>query len=398
MHDDETARPPLSHEAMSLPARYYTDTDYYRSELESFFFGMWIHAGRAAEIPNPGDFVVREVAGESLILVRNIEGGLSAHYNVCRHRGTRLTEEKSGRFASTIQCPYHAWTYDLQGCLLAAPQMDRVANFRLEDHPLHQAAIGLWDGHIFLNLAQNPAPLTQQLGGMDERFRAWGMGQLKSGARVVYDVAANWKLIIHNYSECLHCPGVHPALQKFSHYLSGENEPATEGVVGGRMRLRDGIATLSLDGQTRRACLPGLPADERRFVYYYAFLPNLLLSLHPDYVMMHTLWPRGVGRTEINCEWLFHPDAIAAPAFDTDDVVAFWDMTNRQDWHVCEQMQLGLTSRAYRPGPYSHREELLHGFDQLILEREKVAFRGATANDQSVVKIQEGDKKSGSGS
>jgi len=380
MHDVQTARPPLPPEAMSLPARYYIDPEYFRSELESFFVGMWVHAGRADEIANPGDFIVREIAGESLILVRINEGTLGAYYNVCRHRGTRLTDEHSGRFASTIQCPYHAWTYDLKGCLLAAPQMDRVAKFRTEDYPLHQSAIDLWDGHIFVHLGDSPAPLTQQLGGMDDRFRPWGMVQLRSGARVIYDVAANWKLIIHNYSECLHCPGVHPALQKFSHYLTGENEPATEGVVGGRMRLREGIATLSLDGQTRRACLPGLPAGECRYVYYYAFLPNLLLSLHPDYVMMHTLWPRGVGRTEIICDWLFHPNDLAAPGFDPDDVVAFWDMTNRQDWHVCEQMQLGLTSRVYGPGPYSHREDLLHGFDQLILEREGMRGRVGRAN------------------
>jgi Rieske 2Fe-2S family protein len=102
-------------------------------------------------------------------------------------------------------------------------------------------------------------------------------------------------------------------------------------------------------------------------------LPNLLLSLHPDYVMVHTLWPRGVDRTSIVCEWLFHPDAIAAADFDPEDVVAFWDTTNRQDWHVCEQMQLGLKSRAYRPGPYSQREDLLYGFDRLILERERNA-------------------------
>ncbi len=380
MLEVETDRPPLPPQAKSLPARYYIDPHYYRAELEWFFFGMWIHAGRADEMPSPGDFLVRDVAGESLIVVRRDDGELSAFFNVCGHRGTRLTEEKAGRFASTIQCPYHAWTYDLKGCLMAAPKMERVIGFCTADYPLRQGAIDLWDGHIFLNLGENPVPLTEQLGGMDERFRPWGMDQLRSGARVIYDVAANWKLIIHNYSECLHCPGVHPALQKLSHYLTGENEPATEGVVGGRMRLREGIATLSLDGQRRRACLPGLPADECRYVYYYAFLPNLLLSLHPDYVMMHTLWPRDVGRTEIVCEWLFHPDTLAEPGFDPDDAVAFWDVTNRQDWHVCEQMQLGLTSRAYRPGPYSHREDLLHGFDQLILERERMRCRGGAAN------------------
>jgi glycine betaine catabolism A len=380
MHDLETPRPPLPPNAMSLPARYYIDREYYRAELEWFFFKMWIHAGRAVEIGNPGDFVVRDVAGESVILVRREGGDVSAYFNVCRHRGTRLTEEQSGRFGKVIQCPYHAWTYDLAGCLSAAPMMERAPGFRRADYPLHPVAVELWDGHIFLNLGRDPVPLAQQIGGLDERFRQWRMEQLRTGTRVVYDVAANWKLIIHNFSECLHCPGVHPALQKLSHYLSGENEPADPGVLGGRMRLRDGIGTLSFDGNLRRSCLPGLGAEECRYVYFYASLPNLLLSMHPDYVMTHTLWPRAVDRTEIVCEWLFHPDAIASPGFNSDDAFAFWDLTNRQDWHVCEQMQLGLTSRAYRPGPYSHREELLLGFDQLIVELERKA---QTAGDGS---------------
>jgi glycine betaine catabolism A len=375
MHDIETIRPPMPAEAKSLPARYYIDPAYYRSELEWFYFGMWVHAGRVDEIPDPGDFLVRDVAGESLIVLRRDGGELSAYFNICSHRGTRLTEEKSGRFASTIQCPYHAWTYGLKGCLLAAPKMERVTGFRLDDYPLRQAAVDVWAGNIFLNLAENPAPLMQQLDGVAERFRGWRMDELRSKRQIVYDVAANWKLIIHNYSECLHCPGVHPALQKLSHYLSGENEPAEPGVLGGRMRLRDGIGTLSLDGRPCRPCLPGLSAEECRYVYFYASLPNLLLSMHPDYAMTHTLWPRGVDRTEIVCDLLFHPDAIAAPDFDPDDTVAFWDRTNRQDWHVCEQMQLGLNSRAYRPGPYSHREELLYGFDQLIIELERKASR-----------------------
>ena len=102
-------------------------------------------------------------------------------------------------------------------------------------------------------------------------------------------------------------------------------------------------------------------------------ITQLAARPHPDYVMVHTLWPRGAGRTEMVCEWLFHPDAIARADFDPDDAVEFWDLTNRQDWHVCEQMQLGLRSRAYRPGPYSHREELLHGFDRLIVEKERQA-------------------------
>jgi Rieske 2Fe-2S family protein len=366
-------------EALSLPARYYTDGDYYRSELEWFFLGMWFHSGRGDEIPDPGDFVLREMAGESMIVVRDDRGAVSAFYNVCRHRGTRLAEAPSGRFSATIQCPYHAWTYDLGGCLLAAPQMDGLPGFRREDYPLSPIAVGIWEGQIFLNLAADPPPLTRQLGELVERFRPWGMDELRPAKRIIYDIAANWKLIIHNYSECLHCPGVHPALSKLSSYLSGENEPPAPGYFGGRMHLREGIGTFSTDGRLRRACLPGLPTEECRYVYFYACLPNFLLSLHPDYVMTHSLWPRGVGRTEIICEWLFHPAAMARDGFDPDDAVSFWDLTNRQDWHVCEQMQLGLTSRAYRPGPYSHREELLYGFDRLILERERTAIGSCPA-------------------
>jgi Rieske 2Fe-2S family protein len=362
-----------SSQAMSLPARYYTDPDYYRTELEWFFFGRWIHAGRADEVPSCGDYVLREVGEESVILVRGERGELSAFYNVCRHRGTRLCESASGRFASRIACPYHAWTYQLDGCLVGAPHMEGVAGFRAEDYPLHRVAVAVWDGHVFLNLGEDPGPLAEQLDGLDQRLRPWGMDQLRLGRRIVYDIAANWKLLIHNYSECLHCPAVHPALQKLSHYLSSENDPAGVGSLGGRMQLRPGIDTLSLDGRRRRACLPGLGPDDCRYVYYYAVLPNLLLSLHPDYVMVHTLWPRGVDRTEIVCEWLFHPEAVAAADFDPEDAVAFWDRTNRQDWHVCEQMQLGLRSRVYRPGPYSLREDLLHGFDRLILEQERRA-------------------------
>jgi glycine betaine catabolism A len=362
--------------ALSLPARYYIDPDYYRAELEWYFGAMWFYAGRADEVPGRGDYVLREVAGESLILVRGDRGELSAFFNVCRHRGTRLCEDASGSTGSTIRCPYHAWVYDLDGRLVGAPHMDRVEGFRLEDYPLARLAVDVWDGLVFVNFREHPeGSLKAQLGGVDDRFRPWGMGELRTARRIVYDVAANWKLIIHNYSECLHCPGVHPALQKFSHYLNSVNQPADEGYLGGRMVLREGVDTFSLDGRRRWDCLPGLDASECRYVYFYAVLPNLLLSPHPDYVMTHALWPRGVGRTEIVCELLFHPDAMAAADFDPEDVVAFWDVTNRQDWHVCEQMQIGLGSRAYRPGPYSHREDLLPAFDRLILEREQEAKR-----------------------
>jgi Rieske 2Fe-2S family protein len=366
MSSQEKPRQPLPPDALSLAAAYYTDSQWHQAELERFFFEMWIHAGRAAEIPSVGDYVLRDVAGESVIVTRASEGEVRAYFNVCRHRGTSLCESTAGSFAGLIRCPYHAWAYDLFGRLVAAPQMDDLPHFHKDDYSLQTVAADVWDGHIFLNLGESPRPLNDQLAGLPAKFRAWGMEELRLGHRVIYDVAANWKLIIQNYSECLHCPGVHPALQRLSHFLSGENEPANPSYLGGRMELREGIQTLSMDGQRQRPFLPGLPAEERRRVYYYAVLPNLLLSLHPDYMMTHTLWPRAVDRTEIICEWHFHPEAIASPSYNPDDAVSFWDLTNRQDWHVCEQMQLGVGSRAYRPGPYSNREDLLYAFDLLI--------------------------------
>jgi Rieske 2Fe-2S family protein len=192
------------------------------------------------------------------------------------------------------------------------------------------------------------------------------MGSLRRGYRVSYDLKANWKLIVQNYSECLHCPVIHPALQKLSDYTSGENDPSTDAWTGGSMRLRDEAFTMSRDGRPRRPPLPGLDGHQRRRVYYYAILPNLLLSLHPDYVMTHTLWPRACDRTDVVCEWHFHPAELANPAFDPGDVIDFWDETNRQDWRVSERSQLGIGSRAYTPGPYSPREGLLWDFDQAV--------------------------------
>ena len=225
----------------------------------------------------------------------------------------------------------------------------------------------VWDGHIFITLNQAPAPLGEQLGDLPEKFRPWRMQDLRLGHRIVYDVKANWKLIIQNYNECLHCPNLHPALNKLSHYLSGENEPLQATYMGGRMDLRPGVDTLSMDGSCPRAFLPGLSADDRRRVYYYAIFPNMLLSLHPDYMLVHTLWPLAPDRTINICEWHFQPDELARPGFDPADCVEFWDMTNRQDWHVCELSQAGISSRAYTPGPYSNREDLLYAFDRMIV-------------------------------
>ena len=177
----ERPRPGLPADALSLPARYYTDEDHYQAELERFFLGRWIHAGRVDHIPGAGDYVLRDVAGESVIITRADDNTIHAFYNVCRHRGTRLCEPTEGTFPGMIRCPYHAWAYDLHGRLVAAPQMDGLPHFRKEDYPLHEIAVSLWDGHIFLNLSHNPPLLEQQLADLREKFRPWGMDQFAWG-------------------------------------------------------------------------------------------------------------------------------------------------------------------------------------------------------------------------
>jgi Rieske 2Fe-2S family protein len=353
--------------ARTLPACYYVDAGYFAREMEGLFRSMWICAGRLEEIERPGQFVVREVCGDSIIITRAQSGDVRAFHNVCRHRGTRLCTEARGTFAGSIQCPYHSWTYGLDGRLVGAPHMDEVPHFRKEDYPLHRVHADVWDGHLFVNTSETPRPLVTQLADLPGKFRAWKMQDLRLGHRIEYDVRANWKLIIQNYNECLHCPNLHPALNKLSHYLSGENEPLNSSYMGGRMDLRPGVATLSTDGSCPREFLPGLTAEDRRRVYYYAIFPNMLLSLHPDYMMVHTLWPLAPDRTINVCEWHFQPTELARPGFDASDAIGFWDMTNRQDWHVCELSQAGISSRAYTPGPYSNREDLLYAFDRMIV-------------------------------
>ena len=263
-----------------------------------------------------------------------------------------------------------------------------MPHFRKEDYPLQAVAADLWDGHIFLNLSGESRRRSRTSSPTCPRSSApGGWASSAWASRIVYDVAANWKLIIQNYSECLHCPGVHPALQKLSHFLSGENEPANPSYLGGRMDLRDGIETLSMDGK-RAARLPARPGRRRTAAASTTtrVLPNLLLSLHPDYVMTHTLWPRAVDRTEIVCEWHFHPDAHRRPDFSPDDAVAFWDMTNRQDWHVCEQMQLGVGS-GLPPRPLLEPRRPAPRFDRLILERERAAREKNRGEEPRITRI-----------
>jgi Rieske 2Fe-2S family protein len=191
------------------------------------------------------------------------------------------------------------------------------------------------------------------------------MSILQPAKRIEYDVRANWKLMFENYSECYHCPGVHPQLQKISPYDSAENDLREGPFLGGFMQINPG-KSLTMSGNACAAFVGKI--EDLQQVFYYSIFPNMLLSLHPEYVMVHRLWPQSPQRTVIVCDWFFHPDAFRHKKFDPDDAIEFWDTTNRQDWHVCELSQQGIASRAYQPGPFSSRESIPAAWDRYYLQ------------------------------
>src|SRR5918992_4892409 len=182
--------------AKTLPGRYYTSPDIFAAESDRVFAREWVCVGREESVAEPGAYVLADVAGESLIVVRDRAGTVRAFYNVCRHRGTRLCEAGSGQFSQTIQCPYHAWTYRLDGRLTGAPHMDEVEGFDKGDYPLHAAALGRWEGFIFVNLARDPEPFDRAFAPLAGRFARFTPASLRTVRPIEYDVEANWELVL----------------------------------------------------------------------------------------------------------------------------------------------------------------------------------------------------------
>ena len=354
--------------AHTLPAEYYTSSDVLADERERLFPHLWHCVGRASTLARPGDYVVREVAGESIIIVRGRDAELRALFNVCRHRGTRICAQESGQFSGTIQCPYHAWTYSLDGRLLGAPHMQEVTGFDKKSFPLHQAGVAEWEGFLFVNIDERPQPFAEWFAPMLHRLSRYGLGALEVGHRVTYDVHANWKLVFQNYSECLHCPMIHPELSNVLPYQSGANDLIEGPFLGGYMEITPPNESATLSGRAcGRLVSADLPADDRRRAYYYTLMPNMLLSIHPDYVNYYIVTPLAADRTRVESEWMFAPGNERSAGFNPEDAIAFWDVTNRQDWNIVEQSQLGIASRRYAPGPYSPRESMPAAWDREYL-------------------------------
>jgi Rieske 2Fe-2S family protein len=346
-----------------LPRAAYVDPAVFAWEQRNFFGGGWICVARSDQLPEPGDQRAEATGQGGVLLVRGEDGALRAFANTCRHRGHELLPCGEGANQKVIICPYHAWTYSLDGDLRAAAVFRKQPGFDFGQWSLRQLPATEWHGLVFVDASGGRAgSLVEALAKLDELVAPYEPERLVTVAKHSYDSAANWKILTENYHECYHCPSIHPELCRVSPPRSGDNYSVDGAWIGGWMELRDGMTTMSLDGTSRGAPLRGLDEQGLRTVIYVNIFPNVLLSLHPDYVMTHRLTPVSADRTRIECTWAFAPEAVARADFDPGYAVEFWDITNRQDWAACESVQRGLASPHASPGPLASSEDAVYAY------------------------------------
>jgi len=384
---DDLHEPPGIPLERSLPRASFTTEAEFRRERDGILFADWFCVGRADGLAEPGDYLTADVAGESVIIVRGDDGGLRGFYNLCRHRGSRLVDPgacapaerdmRTGCFAATIRCPYHAWTYGLDGTLRSAPFLPDLRNHRAA-LSLHPVDADTWGGFVFARLEPGAGPpLTDALGEMPGRVAGYGLAGLRTGARLRYEVAANWKVVLENYNECYHCGPVHPELcELVPEFARAGGEVDWEAGVP----HRPGAYTFTATGTTSRLPLPGLSEAERTRHFGELVLPNLMISLSADHVAAFTVWPRAADRTTVVCDFLFHPDEMARPGFDPSDAVSFWDLVNRQDWLICERVQDGMTSRRFTAGYLAPMEQPSADVGRYVAERLGIPRNAEEAN------------------
>ncbi len=347
----------------ALPKAMYVDPDHFARERDVVLFDSWFCVGRIDDLglDRPGRLAVLDVVGESILVTSGRDGELHAAYNVCRHRGSQVVPTDPGTTPPTcdigaLRCPYHSWTYDLDGQLLKAPHTEGIEDFDPTAFGLHQVAVRTWGGFVFVHLTPDRADdFDDAMVEFGERLARYPLARLTTGLTFTYDVAANYKVLAENYNECYHCGPVHPELTRLvpSFGSGGVGLEWEDGIPH-----RDGAWTFTTTGTTNRRPFPDLNDAERSRHKGELVYPNLWLSCAADHVAAFVSWPLDTGHTRIRCDLLFEPEAIAADDFDPHDAGDLWDLVNQQDWVICESVQRGMSSRAYQQGWFAPMEDL----------------------------------------
>lgn len=337
-----------------MPGRYYTDAEIFGREQAEIFESMWFCAVRAADLASAGDFRTVQVGSESVVVARGRDGVVRAFLNVCRHRGARVCVEEAGSVRRAFRCPYHAWTYGLDGKLIAAPNLTAMPDVDRVEYGLRSVALREWLGYVWVCLADSPpsfeasvvGAVTERLGSADA-IDHYAVERLAVGSRIRYDVRANWKLIVENFMECYHCATIHPELTEvLPEFASGY---AAQYYVGHGAEFGAGIDGFTVDGR------PGFgrlgTVDDARDRRYFAITvkPQVFVNLVPDHVILHRMYPVAADRTVVKCDWLYDAEVLRGGA-DVSHSVELFHRVNQQDFDACERCQPSMSSRAYRDG------------------------------------------------
>ncbi|MEV1292166.1 aromatic ring-hydroxylating dioxygenase subunit alpha [Pseudonocardia sp. NPDC049635] len=350
--EQERGLPPSLRE--TLAGHYYTDPQIFRAEQDRIFHTGWFCAVLAADLERPGQYETVRVGRESVLVTRRRDGRIAAYLNVCRHRGARLCTEERGEVRRSFQCPYHAWTYGLDGKLVAAPNLTRMPDVDKSEWGLHAVHVREWLGYVWLSLAEHPpsfdetviADVTGRLGSPDA-IVGYDVANLRLGRRISYDVAANWKQIVENFMECYHCATIHPELTDvLPEFADGL---AAQYFVGHGAAFGDDVAGFTVDGSPGVERIPGVTPEQDRRYYAVTIRPQVFLNLVPDHVVFHRMFPLAPDRTQVVCDWLYLPGVIESGA-DIDRSVELFHRVNQQDFAACERCQVAMGSRAYEKG------------------------------------------------
>ena len=385
-------------EDWSLDQKFYKDTSIFDLEKHNIFYNSWIFIGHESQIPNKGDFFVYKLLDEEIIVLRNKENKVKAFFNVCRHRGSRVCLEEKGN-TSRFSCPYHSWTYNLDGKLLAAKSLrEGIDKSKLGLHPCN---IESASGMLLINLSDNPQSLKNLQSDLKEPFEMFGFKDLKVAAHKNYPIASNWKLAVENYQECYHCAPAHPEYS-LSHSLKIEDEPGfdeaqekmmnnlescglkdievnkdfsnkdpdQEQYAYSRYALFDGYMTGSKDGKP----LAPLLGDIKEFnqgCSDFNIGPVSYFLAYCDHIVGYIFTPTSQDQCQCDIFWLVNKDAEENKDYDKERLMWLWDVTTYADETIIVNNQKGVNSIKYQSGPYTDKEQSTRRFIKWYLSELK---------------------------